>query len=184
MSKFARISAVIVIIDFAIAGIAAIYTTFSVMAKSGWLAFLLLAGATLSFSFMALVYSLAFALPDEVDVLSAKVNTLQKELKTLKNQCAEASSDTASPSGIKPVSSADSLQRKKKLSTIAEESWRCPECGCVNLKTQVSCFSCGKTKPAEDADSPGQKVSAWVCPKCKKTNLGSRDTCWACGAKK
>ena len=59
----------------------------------------------------------------------------------------------------------------------ANDTWNCPSCGAVNIKSKF-CPDCGAKKP-----EPVVKETDWSCPACGTTGITSK-FCPNCGAKK
>lgn len=184
MSQLAKISAVVMIIDCAIGGIVSFLASFSFWMIDGLTAFLLLVGATLAFSLMALVYALAFGMPDDIERLSKNIATLKRDIDNLKKQQKNAT-DLKSEKEIQIAIASTAPKRTRKESKLVESAWKCPECGSINLASQTTCFSCGKPcSTQKETAAPSEAEKYWTCAKCGKSNLASRDACWACGGKK
>ena len=150
MNGFARISAIIIMIDCAIAGLVSFFYAFVGFSYSELVGFLCLLASTLAFSLVAFVYSLAFNIPDEVYGLAQKINTLRNELESLKKAKSfeeNVEANKSSEDEEKKSSTVQDVPGKKKISKLVEDAWRCPVCGSVNLASQKNCFSCGKPCP-------------------------------------
>lgn len=185
MNSFARFSAVLTMISCAIGGVVLLVLGFQALKVSFFVTLLYLFLALTVFSSLAYTYAVAFEMPAQIEELERKIGTQRQEISSLRNEVRNDSAPLPS-SGLKPVSSTASLQGKKKTSKIAEEAWRCPGCGSVNLGTRLDCFGCGKTRPVQKTSAEEQTDAEkyWTCVKCGKSNLSSRDTCWSCGKKK
>ncbi|EKF32484.1 hypothetical protein MOQ_003666 [Trypanosoma cruzi marinkellei] len=73
------------------------------------------------------------------------------------------------------------------------QDWSCVECHGMNFASRTTCYQCGASRGASEADTSAGASSAsaspdmavghnnWFCRHCQASNFRTRSSCWQCG---